>query len=324
MKLTVGLPSTEDYLPFLRAGADEVFFGAYPTCWQPNFGGRTPINRREVLAGGAQIGGEAELRRLAALVKEYRMPAVLALNAPSYPPQQYPSLAEFARHCLLLGLNRMILADPGLILYFSRQLHPFPEVHLSGEFGELNPILLRQLAGQGVRRVIFHRQVSPEEMDLCLRESGLPEAEAFLLNEKCHFHGAYCSSLHCDEMAALCRLPFRLSGPQSRPLSAEAAEVQALGESGCGLCALWQLQAVGISHLKIAGRGGSREALLRDLKAGRTALDLLASSRCEAEYISAMKNRLFPDGCSRCCYYPIPGSQEPIRTHKTIEKTIFS
>ena len=36
------------------------------------------------------------------------------------------------------------------------------------------------------------------------------EYEAFALNELCHFTGAFCSSLHCDELAPACRLPYRL------------------------------------------------------------------------------------------------------------------
>ncbi len=32
---------------------------------------------------------------------------------------------------------------------------------------------------------------------------GVPEFEAFVLNEMCQFTGAFCNSLHCDEMGYL-------------------------------------------------------------------------------------------------------------------------
>lgn len=34
------------------------------------------------------------------------------------------------------------------------------------------------------------------------------EFEAFALNELCQFSGAFCNSLHCDEMGYLCRVPY--------------------------------------------------------------------------------------------------------------------
>ena len=36
------------------------------------------------------------------------------------------------------------------------------------------------------------------------------EYEAFILNELCHFSGAFCNSLHCDELTHLCRVPYEL------------------------------------------------------------------------------------------------------------------
>lgn len=46
------------------------------------------------------------------------------------------------------------------------------------------------------------------------------EFEAFVLNELCHFTGAFCNSLHCDEMGYLCRVPYRLE-PEERRERAE-------------------------------------------------------------------------------------------------------
>lgn len=33
---------------------------------------------------------------------------------------------------------------------------------------------------------------------------------AFALNELCQFSGAFCNSLHCDEMGHLCRVPYKI------------------------------------------------------------------------------------------------------------------
>ncbi|MFQ8776683.1 MAG: hypothetical protein ACLR78_03340 [Roseburia sp.] len=39
---------------------------------------------------------------------------------------------------------------------------------------------------------------------------GVYEFEAFALNELCQFSGAFCNSLHCDEMGHLCRVPYKI------------------------------------------------------------------------------------------------------------------
>ena len=36
------------------------------------------------------------------------------------------------------------------------------------------------------------------------------EYEAFAMNELCHFHGAFCSSLHCDELCHMCHVPYKI------------------------------------------------------------------------------------------------------------------
>ena len=50
-------------------------------------------------------------------------------------------------------------------------------------------------------------------------ESGterIPEFEAFVLNEMCQFTGAFCNSLHCDEMGYLCKVPYQIGTLKNR------------------------------------------------------------------------------------------------------------
>lgn len=164
------------------------------------------------------------------------------------------------------------------------------------------------------------------------------EFEAFVLNELCQFTGAFCNSLHCDEMGHLCRVPYWVGAvgetkpPKIRQISRLAEKRSAgaeqgmpdredcrvdeesmedvdsvdnylIGRSGCGLCALFQLQKAGITHLKLVGRGNFTDAMERDIRALRQALDVLAESRTEEEYRAKMQATLFPAGCSGVCYY---------------------
>ena len=151
------------------------------------------------------------------------------------------------------------------------------------------------------------------------------EFEAFILNEMCQFTGAFCNSLHCDELGHLCRIPYWLkplkesctgsSFRQLRP-SVPAASSQTnvpndsdlpkgylCGATGCGLCALYRLREIGITHLKLVGRGNYTDFMEQDIRMLRQALAILETSTSEKDFQLNMREQLFPQGCSSHCYY---------------------
>ena len=76
-----------------------------------------------------------------------------------------------------------------------------------------------------------------------------------------------------------------------------------LGQSGCGLCALWQLRAAGITHIKLVSRGNYTADTIEDIRQLKNALNILEKSACEKDYKKQMKSRLFAKDCSHNCYY---------------------
>ncbi len=315
MKITAGLGSVDDYIPFCRAGADELFAGVVPSSWMEGPGMSRPLNRREVLYYNVQLGSVSELEILADMRKDYGVPVTITMNSPFYDPEDFPLVEKAIDECLAGGFSSFIIADPALILYLKGKNI---SIHLSGEAGEANHYLISAARGAGVKRIIFQRKCTPFRMKkmLDLDRAEHPddpiEAEAFLLNERCQFTGAYCNSFHCDELAPACRIPYRLSGSANVQTGDDSAENQAddpadekylTGRGGCGLCALWKLREAGVSHLKIVSRGNYSEDTLRDILAARRALDILEDAADEKAYVENMKRALFPSGCSGCCYY---------------------
>lgn len=225
-----------------------------------------PLNRREVLCSNVQLGAFSELEILAAMVRKYGKPVHLTFNALYYIPEQYPEIAKIILQCMKLGYRSYILADPALICYL-RQEKINCEIHLSGETAEVNSRMFSVFQRQEIRRLIFHRKNSFDDMKQVVQAGQGEEFEAFVLNELCHFTGAFCNSLHCDEMGYLCRVPYRLGTVKRGDSAADRSErmvrhnwnVQEsgylCGATGCGLCALYQLRAAGITHLKLVGRG---------------------------------------------------------------------
>ena len=264
-------------------------------------------------AQGAPRDGILTKEAGAALAKR-GVPVTLTMNSLYYIPEQYPLLAGLIAQCIGDGFRSFIIADPALLLYLHEQgLDREAQLHVSGEMSEVNHAMLAMVGRQGARRIIFHRKVTLNDMAACIawakaQPGNVPfEFEAFALNELCHFHGAFCNSLHCDELAHMCRVPYVLGGVRaSLTVSDDTpadSDPTALGASGCGLCALWRMQRAGITHLKLVGRGNLSDLMVRDIAALRAAADLAAQCCNEQAYLSAMKKLLFPRGCPGACYY---------------------
>lgn len=324
MKIVAGLGSIDEYETFVKAGADEFFCGYVPFSWAEKYGVIHPLNRREVLFYNVQIGSMSELQILKKMVDYYGKPVELTFNSIYYTGEQYPVIAEIIIQCMAAGFENFIIADPALMLYL-RQQKINCGIHLSGETADVNRGMLEQMLPFGIRRVIFHRKNSLEDMQSCIKEADFPhEYEAFILNELCHFSGAFCNSLHCDELTHLCRVPYELGNLHKKEETdaaqkdvAETDRIQGkegkglpldedgylTGSTGCGLCALYRMKQVGITHLKLVGRGNYTDFMEKDIRQLRKALDILENSDSEAQYQKKMKASLFPDGCSQNCYY---------------------
>ena len=339
MKITSGLGSIDDYPRYVRAGADELFCGYVPFSWSEKYGTVLPLNRREVLNYNVQIGSFSELEILANMVQKYQKPVHLAFNSLYYRQEQYEEITQIIQQCRSIGFDSYILADPALLVYLRKEKIDC-EVHLSGDLGTVNSAMTEVFAKEYPKRIIFQRKNTISEMRAVIRhitaqkeaarkEWTYPtEFEAFALNELCQFSGAFCNSLHCDEMGYLCRVPYwkkpmslsesKLEKQEKNPPGENisisewdsASELKnpvsedgyLCGATGCGLCTLKQLSDAGITHLKLVGRGNYTDFMERDIRNLRRTLEILEDSSTEEEYIRAMKAELFPNGCSHMCY----------------------
>ena len=334
MKITSGLGSIDDYPRYVRAGADELFCGYVPFSWSEKYGTVLPLNRREVLNYNVQIGSFSELEILANMVQKYQKPVHLTFNSLYYRPEQYEEIARIIQQCRSIGFESYILADPALLVYLRKEKIDC-EVHLSGDLGTVNSAMTEVFAKEYPKRIIFQRKNTISEMRAVIRhitaqkeaarkEWTYPtEFEAFALNELCQFSGAFCNSLHCDEMGYLCRVPYvpgkKKAGKTELALEVLTDEIEEdildapdyiCGETGCGLCALYQLQKAGITHLKLVGRGNYVNYMENDIRNLKQALELLDCVKNEADFINKMKAKLFEKGCSGNCYYETYGMKK--------------
>lgn len=326
MKIVAGLGSIDDYIALAKAGADEVFCGYVPYEWNKKYGTLFPLNRREVLYYNVNIGSLEDMKILKKMEEKYKVKVNITFNYLYYLEEQYEIIAKLISELIDIGFTDFIIADIALILYLEEK-NIKCNIHLSGEGAEINSLSIdffNQFSN--INRYIFHRKNSILDMKSCiLNNKRKMEYEAFILNEKCHYTGAFCNSLHCDELSHLCKMPYILGkisekfndfkvvdkkikdyygDIEDKFIEQEYEEDGYLfGRTGCGLCALKKLKNAGITHLKIVGRGNSIDFMEKDVQNLRTALDILEKISNE-NYEEEMKNKLFKNKkCSRNCYY---------------------
>lgn len=320
MKIVVGLGSIHDYITLAKASADEVFCGYVPYEWNKKYGTLFPLNRREVLYYNVNIGSLEDMKILKKMEDKYKVKVNITFNYLYYLEEQYEIIAKLISELIDIGFTDFIIADIALILYLEEK-NIKCNIHLSGEGAEINSLSIdffNQFSN--INRYIFHRKNSILDMKSCiLNNKRKMEYEAFILNEKCHYTGAFCSSFHCDELAHLCKVSYKLGKINEEVKDfnevdkkiklyysediEEYKDYDLLGSTGCGLCSLKKLKEAGVTYLKVVGRGNSIDFMERDVKELRTALDILEKISNE-NYEEEMKNKLFKNKkCSRNCYY---------------------
>jgi len=315
MKIVAGIGSIDDYFAYAEAGADELFCGYVPADYMMQYGRQYPVNRREVIYYNVQIGSESELMIMRKMIEKAKVPVSIALNGLFYGENHRKAVVDVARKCIELGYTDFIVAESELIEVLKGL--DKARITVSGELGELNAGVLEHVCGKNVRRVIFPRQTTIQEMRELIdagKTVECTEYEVFVLNEKCHFTGAYCNSLHCDELCHICKIPYALvdkydnKAAQDEGVSEDECadefegENHGIGDTGCAICLLWQLREVGVTHLKVVSRGNSSEATCEDIRTLRKALNILERSSDEREYVTRVFAEIFPTGCNKNCY----------------------
>ncbi|MCK4508639.1 MAG: U32 family peptidase, partial [Desulfuromonadales bacterium] len=111
----------------LQAGADELYGGYLPAEWA-DYSLAASLNQRTF--SSAQIVSEEELSEIIALVKAHECRFALTLNAPFYTDKQFPLMVEYVDQMVALGIDSLILADPGLLRLLKKR-HTHLEYHAS-------------------------------------------------------------------------------------------------------------------------------------------------------------------------------------------------
>lgn len=325
MKVLAPLSTIDNYEVLVAAGADEFYCGVVPASWFKSYGTSIPINRREVM-DGSNIYTMSSMRILSKMVDHYRVPVKIAFNALYYHEEKYPLLLEIMKQLIELGFDNFILADLALIIYL-REQGISCKIHLSGETPVINQEAIHFFNQLGIARYIFPRKTLIREIEACIANNPKPgiEYEAFILNENCRYIGAFCNTLHCDELVSACFIPRRVD--KTTPSSHRFKEVYRflklvhsykgeakpqenqyrLADHGCGLCQIKRLMEIGVTNLKVVGRGKNVENIARDLSLLKQIIELAKDSSSSDGFSSYIKEHYFNGLCpadTLSCYFP--------------------
>lgn len=306
MKILAPVRSIREAKMMIEAGANELYCGLHAGTWKQQQG-TAWANRRG--PGWANIENLKVLRKLCETAHQSGVKVYLTLNQPSYTAERYLSLLslvdEVINNC---HIDALIMADPGLISAV-KEHHPQVRVHASSVAGILNTASVLFFKDLGVDRIIFPRYLSLDAMQRIITQSGPGlEYEAFILNDGCVFEEAYCHVSHAYG-GAFCHMPdweFSLTpvAPELNHIVQESFEKhiedykrwlwigikdyqknpserkQDLSPYNhplgmCGLCALPELNAMGISSLKIVGREAPPSKKLASVRLLKQVLELV-------------------------------------------------
>lgn len=326
--------SADEVEMLVGSGATELYTGFVPSEWTDRFTDAVWINRRGPASGNLRT--VAELEAVCRSAHEAGATLSVTLNAPHHAGERLDLAAEIAGAAKEVGVDALIVADPGLLLTLHRRGIDL-ETRLSS-VAATHSIAAARLAarpirdgGLGVRRVVLPRHVTVDEVADVV--AAVPEIafEVFGMNDQCPFEEGHCFTQHyLGGLPVLCQdrgrsTPHRLDSgePVDDPswnthldarhgwLDACASFTGALSRTGvpqstCGLCALHALARAGVRAVKIVGREAAAYRKLRSVQLVRRILDRIAEGH-SGDVVAAEARQLrgSPELCAsgRACYY---------------------
>lgn len=320
MKILAPYNTVKSLYPMTLSGVDEVYFGIRNDVkWDELFPNAVNgLNRMSAFV--VTDMDYTNWDKIVDTIKAENVAALLTLNANSYTNEQlvyiqkeyYPKIKEAGLGIITSSpIIVKTATDYGILVSTSVMCNIY------------NSDIANYYKQLGAKRIMFPRDITLDEMGEIIRLCPDMEYEAFSMLTGCELSDGLCTCIHphvggtCDTLAHsdvthytyeknfdiqqdllntthLSKTLFRKNGYPGLPFFT------------CSICSLWKLKEIGVTHLKVVGRGldPSLICLASDLL--KRNLNILEASATEEEYHS---NQIYPEASSVCqcgyqCYYP--------------------
>ena len=318
----------------VAAGAEELYCGLVPREWMEKYTGAVWLNRRS--PKGGSLERFSDLRRLVEEAHGRGVPVFLTLNSPFYTAEQMPMVLELAhRLSEEAGVDALIVTDLNLLLRLS-EARLAAQLHVSSVAAALNTEAIRFLLDFGPSRIVLPRSVTLAEIGTIVREVGdEAEIEVFMLNDGCAFEEGFCATTHHHTVGAFCtslsEMETRFEWAGARFTSRRHNWLRAnltdyrewvwyvngngcsvtpkgLPYGPCGLCAIPDLQRIGVASLKLVGREAAPFKKMASVRMVRDIVDRTRAGVPKLHVIERARSlREAPEHCASgyMCYYKV-------------------
>lgn len=316
IKILAPVDKVEEVSQLIESGADELYCGLISSDWLQKYT-IAAINRRPSLACNFKFF--EELKDAIEIAHSYDVPVALTINEHYYTEDTYSLLLNFIEKAINVGVDSFIISDLALLLRL-RDLSTGVKIHVSTGGVVLNSEAIKFYQELGASRVQLPRFLTIEEIREIHREISNIETGVFILNSKCANIDGFCTFLHFPSSDPAynnaCMLPYEVyvestEDDEKRIIAGVRQQVWQrfhIDDRPCGACALYEFNEIGLTYVKIVGRGYPVTKKVTDVKFIRTMLNFLGKSPSKNEFRNTAKNLYTSTYGRPCrivmCYYP--------------------
>ncbi len=192
MKILAPVNKPQEVALVAEAGCNEIYCGVLSKKWKEKYTNVGSINRREWKSSNLPT-----VEALSETVREAHARGItvhLTMNA-FYTASQYPVITAELNDFLATGVDVLIVADLGLMLYLREQGITTP-IHASTGCTIFNPEAARFFSDLGAKRIVLPRHVQPWEAADMVKENPGMDFEVFIMNRGCKNIDGFCTFQH--------------------------------------------------------------------------------------------------------------------------------
>lgn len=326
MKILSPLDSIAEVEQLAHAGAGEFYCGLLEEEWHEQYP-VISINRRP--AGKGHFRRFADLTEAVIRSHDLGIPVFFTINEHYYINAQYPLIQRYVEAALAAGVDAFIVTDFGLIAFMKERGYAAP-IHISTGGTVFNWRAAAFFRDLGATRITFPRHLELEELGEIVSQMPAMETTVFILNSRCINVDGFCTFQHglagrqiMPMFRNACMLPYHISvacseqcGDELHPaVQAGMLERQKiwqrvhLDDHPCGACALYEFSRMGMTSVKVVGRGNPLERKLKDIGFLKRLLDDLQQGTASQQEFRTQSRALYQATYGRpcrlhMCYYP--------------------
>lgn len=326
MKILSPLDSVDEVERLAKAGAGEFYCGLLEEDWYKKYP-VISLNRRP--AGKGHFRKFNDLKEAVQRAHDLGIHVFFTINEHYYVHNQYPLLTKYIEEALQAAVDAFIVSDYGLVAHMKEKKYNVP-IHISTGGTVFNWRAATFFRDLGVERITFPRHLTLKEVNEIVSRMPSIDTTVFILNSRCINVDGFCTFQHglagkkiFSMFRNACMLPFHITAycndqekdaiPHDQ--KTHMLERQKIWEKvhvddhPCGACALYELKEMGITSVKIVGRGNPLERKVKDVQFIRSLLDSMEKLYISKKDFRTKAKSLYQDVYKRpcrvhMCYYP--------------------